>query len=600
MNSSSVDPVRLALVQSQLDHIARMMGRVMERTARSPIFSESHDFSCFITDARGNLLSVADGIPIHTGGGGFAVRKLLELIADIGPGDVFLSSDPYEAGGNHLPDWTVMRPVFHADALVAFTCNRAHQSDIGGGAPGTYNPAATEIFHEGIRLPPLCIVKGGHERSDVWHLLRLNSRTPELLDGDLRAMVGSTAIGARELLRIFAELGSEAVLASFSGVMDYAEARMRAALAAIPDGEYVGEDVSFSDCFEDREVMVAVRVRKDATGLTFDFAGTSPQIRGFKNSSLANTVAACAMATLAFLKPDVPRNGGTLRLLDVKAPLGSLVNARAPAPMTMNTSHCAFEIINAIWKALAQARPEWAIGGWGKTVHCVSSGLRPGTDARFILYHWHAYPAAGAVAERDGFHTMGGVNTLGGLVLPNVETYERTYPIRIQRYEIRTDSAGAGARRGGAGIHYRAEMLTEADYSFRGEGLGAPTGFGVNGGGSGAAGALAVELAGTLDTDSPASTPLADASRSPTAASPPEALPRYGLRHLPPLSIEILSPGGGGWGHPFERPLERVLADVRDAVVSPTAARELYGVVVHEDLRGIDAAATASLRKRRS
>ncbi|MEP7245320.1 MAG: hydantoinase B/oxoprolinase family protein [Gammaproteobacteria bacterium] len=587
MSNPRVDPVRLALVQSQLDHIARMMGRVMERTARSPIFSESHDFSCFLTDASGDLLSVADGIPIHTGGGGFAVRKLLELAgADMEPGDVFLSNDPYEAGGNHLPDWTVMRPVFRDAALVAFTCNRAHQSDIGGGAAGTYNPAATEIFHEGIRLPPLRIISRGREHADLWHLLRLNSRTPELLDGDLRAMVGSTAIGERELLRIFADIGIDAALASFADVMDYAEARMGAALAGIPDGEYVAEDVSFSDCFEDREVRVAVRVRKDATGLTFDFEGTSPQIRGFKNSSLANTVAACAMATLAFLKPDVPRNEGTLRLLTVKAPLGSLVNARAPAPMTMNTAHCAFEIINAVWKALAQARPEWAIGGWGKTVHCISSGLQPGTAARFILYHWHAYGAAGATAERDGFHTIGGVNTLGGLVLPNVETYERLYPIHVEQYEIRTDAAGAGACRGGAGIQYRARMLTEADYSFRGEGLGTPSGFGVNGGGAGAAGSL------TIETYEAAATSGSTPSSAPTSVD----VPRYGLRHLPPLAIEILSPGGGGWGDPFRRPPERVLADVRDGTVSRAAARALYGVAVNEDLRSIDAAATSRLR----
>jgi N-methylhydantoinase B len=571
------DPLRLALVQNQLDHIARMMGRVMERTARSPIFSESHDFSCFLADARGNLLSVADGIPIHTGGGGFAIRKLLELLGtEMEPGDVFLSSDPYEGGGNHLPDWTIMRPVYHGGTLVAFACNRAHQSDIGGGAPGTYNPAATEIFHEGIRLPPLRIISRGRELADLWHLLRLNSRTPDLLDGDLRAMVGSTAIGERELLRIFSEIGKDAALESFDDVMDYAEARMRAALEEIPDGVYAAEDVSWSDCFEEREVKVAVRIRKDGAGLTFDFTGTSPQIRGFKNSSLANTVSACAMATLAFLKPAVPRNEGTLRLLHVRAPEGSLVNARPPAPMTMNTSHSAFEIINAIWKALAQARPQWAIGGWGKTVHCISSGLHPQSASRFILYHWHAYPAAGAVAERDGFHTLGGVNTLGGLVLPNVESYERLYPMRILCYEIREDSAGAGTRRGGAGVHYRAQMLTEADYSFRGEGLGAPTGFGVNGGTAGAAGSL--ELQGT-DT------------------SPLHSPPRYGLQRLPPLTLDISSPGGGGWGNPFERLPEHVLADVRDGIVSREAARLLYGVVIREDLQAIDALATARLRE---
>jgi N-methylhydantoinase B len=573
------NPVRLALVQSQLDHIARMMGRVMERTARSTIFSESHDFSCFITDAAGNLLSVADGIPIHTGGGGFAVRKLLELRgADLRPADVWLASDPYEGGGNHLPDWTAMRPVFRDGRLVAFTCNRAHQSDIGGGAAGTYNPAATEIFHEGIRLPPVKIVSGGEERADLWHLLRLNSRTPELLDGDLRAMVGSTAIGERELARMFDEVGLEAALASFEGMLDYGEARMREALAGIPDGEYAGEDLSFSDCFEEREIKIAVRIRKDHRGLTFDFGGTSPQIRGFKNSSIANTTAACAMATLAFLEPQVPRNEGTLRLLHIIAPAGTMVNAVSPAPMTMNTSHCAFEIINAVWKALAGARPEWAIGGWGKTVHCISSGLQPGTDRRFILYHWHAYPAAGAVAERDGFHTIGGVNTLGGLTLPNVETYERLYPIRVLQYEMRMDSAGAGTRRGGAGVHYRAQMLVAGDYSFRGEGLGAPSGFGVNGGVAGGAGRLSIVLA---DGESDAL-----------------EMPRYGLRRLPPLTLEILSPGGGGWGDPCKRPPEEVLADVRAEIISIEAAKREYGVALNEAGTAVDVLETQLLRAR--
>jgi N-methylhydantoinase B len=263
--------------------------------------------------------------------------------------------------------------------------------------------------------------------------------------------------------------------------------------------------------------------------------------------------------------------------------------------MTMNTTHCAFEIINAVWKALAQARPDWAIGGWGKTVHCISSGLQPGTATRFILYHWHAYPGAGAVAGRDGFHTIGGVNTLGGLVLPNVETYERTYPIYILRYEIRTDAAGAGTRRGGAGIHYRAQILTDADYSFRGEGLGLPTGFGVNGGMDGAAGSLDITLGHAIGFSSSG----IDAEfGTPGTTTPSEAtvVPRYGVRQLPSLCIDILSPGGGGWGDPLHRPPEQVLADVRDGVVSPTAARLVYGVALQDDMRAVDAAETARLR----
>ena len=202
--SPALDPVTLALVQNRLDHISHQMGWVMTRTARSPIFSQSHDFSCFIADARGTLISQADGIPIHTGGGGFAVRAILrDFMGMIEPEDVFLLNDPYTAGGNHLPDWVIARPVIVTGKLVAFACNRAHQADIGGGAAGTYNSAATEIFHEGIRLPVLKLIeggpKGGKVRDDLWRLLLLNTRLPEALDGDLRAMIGSTRIGAERL-----------------------------------------------------------------------------------------------------------------------------------------------------------------------------------------------------------------------------------------------------------------------------------------------------------------------------------------------------------------------------------------------------------------
>ncbi len=192
-----LDPVRVAVVQARLDHLCRRMGWVMTRTARSPIFSQSHDFSCFATDRNGVLVSTADGIPIHTGGGGFAVRAILDRCRpgdadlDLADGDVYLLNDPYTAGGNHLPDWVVARPVFVDGTLVAFCCNRAHQSDIGGGAAGTYNPEATEIYHEGLRLPVLRLIERGRVRTDLWELLLLNSRTPELLDGDLRAMLGS-------------------------------------------------------------------------------------------------------------------------------------------------------------------------------------------------------------------------------------------------------------------------------------------------------------------------------------------------------------------------------------------------------------------------
>ena len=220
--SITLDPVVLALMQNRLDQISRHMGWVMTRTARSTIFSQSHDFSCYITTPDGTLVANADGIPIHTGGGGFAVRALLGRFGGrMQPGDVFILSDPYVAGGNHLPDWVIGRPIWVDGAagepvIAGFCCNRAHQSDIGGGLAGTYNPEATEIWHEGIRLPVMKLVDRGEVRDDVWEMLLINSRTPELLDGDLRAMLGSTQIGAERVTALVDELG----VASYLNYLD--------------------------------------------------------------------------------------------------------------------------------------------------------------------------------------------------------------------------------------------------------------------------------------------------------------------------------------------------------------------------------------------
>jgi N-methylhydantoinase B len=378
-----VDPIQLSLTQHRLDHISRHMGWVMERTERSPIFSQSHDFSCFITDAAGTLVSNADGIPIHTGGGGFAVRALLGVFGgdvhhdgDIADGDVFLLNDPYAAGGNHLPDWVIARPVFSPvppdgagasgePQLVAFCCNRAHQSDIGGGAAGTYNPEATEIFHEGLRLPPVRLVERGRRRDDLWSLLLLNVRTPEKLDGDLRAMLGSTRIGAERIVQLVTEAGVDGTEALFAAICDHAERRFRQAISELADGRYEATESTDNDCFDEITTTIRVAVEIVGDAMTVDFTGTDPQMRGFKNSSVANTYSAVYLAVAAFLEPDLPRNEGAFRAVRVIAPEGTVVNARPPAPMTMNPVYVAHEIVHAVWKALARAAPDRALGGWG-------------------------------------------------------------------------------------------------------------------------------------------------------------------------------------------------------------------------------------------
>ncbi len=572
------DPVILALMQKRLDQVSKHMGWVMTRTARSPIFSQSHDFSCFITDPQGTLIANADGIPIHTGGGGFAVRALLrDFGGRIFPEDVFVLSDPYVAGGNHLPDWVIARPIFldGTDRLAGFCCNRAHQSDIGGGLAGTYNPEATEIWHEGIRLPVLKLIDRGTVRDDLWKLLLINSRTADLLDGDLRAMLGSTEVGARRVAALVGELGVESYFEHLAGVLDHADARMRQEITALPDGVYLGEDRTDNDCFSKVDVAVKVRMTVQGDRLTIDFSGSSPQMKGFKNSSVANTWSAVYMALSSFFDTSIPRNEGTYRCVTIIAPEGSVVNARPPAPMTMNTVFVAHEIIHAVWRALASAAPDRACAGWSKTTHNHITARNP-DGGSWVMYQWHAMGSPGATAERDGFPQMGHLNSLGGLDLPNLEFHEQLFPVRYRRWEMREDAGGPGLRRGGTGMHYEADILVPCTWSFRAEGLDTPSGYGVEGGAFGAVGEQWIE-------------PEAGDRFIP---------PKYGVRHLAPARIIGLTPGGGGWGDPFTRAPDLVLRDVWDGVVSRAAAEREYGVAVSADGVGVDLARTEVLRAR--
>jgi N-methylhydantoinase B len=570
----TIDPVTLAVTQNRLDHITQQMGWVMLRTARSPIFSQSHDFSCFIATASGEVIAQADGIPIHTGSGGFAIRALLNVFgATIAPEDVFLLNDPYLAGGNHLPDWVIARPAFHAGQLVGFACNRAHQADIGGGAAGTYNPEATEIYHEGIRIPPMRLVEKGRVREDLWSMLLANSRASEALDGDLSAMLGSTRIGLDGIENIAAQHGLDATRTIFEGMLDSADRAQRKAFAHLKAGEYTGEDYSDNDCFDAADVWVKVKLTFDGEGAAVvDFTGSSPQVKGFKNSSLANTTSAVSVAIASFFDPELPNNEGRFRSIRIIAPAGTIVNPVEPAPLTMCTTFCAHEIIHALWQALAKADPARACAGWGKNIFGVTSGVNEG--GRYVLYHANAACGAGAVDGRDGFNSIGHLASLGGFVLPNIEIYEAQFPVLYGKQEFRVDTGGAGKYRGGTGVDYQVTVFGEASYSFRGEGLRYVSSYGVHGGSAGAAGEMMIAL--------------------PSGETTPA--PKYGIRHYVDAQVTAASPGGGGWGHPFDREPELVLRDVRDGVVSVSSARNVYGVALTNDARAVDRAATERLR----
>ena len=404
--------------------------------------------------------------------------------------------------------------------------------------------------------------------------LLINCRTPELLDGDLLAMIGSTRIGGERVAGLVNELGGPAFHRYLDGVLGHADRRMRLAVADLPDGIYFGEDHSDNDCFVETDIAVKVTLTVRGDEMVVDFNGTDPQIEGFKNSSLANTYSSVYLAISSFFDTSIPRNEGTYRGVTIVAPEGSIVNALPPAPMTMNTVYVAHEIVIAVWQALAQADPSRACAAWSKTMHGHVAGRRD-DGTTWVMYHWHAMGTPGATAERDGFAQMGHLISLGGLDIPNLEFHEQSFAVRYIQHEQRMDNAGPGLRRGGTGVRYVADVLEPAIWSFRAEGLGSVSGHGVRGGGDGGIGNEWIE-------------PVGDERFIP---------PKYGVKRLTsPARMIAETPGGGGWGDPFARDPQLVLNDVRDGVISVGTAARDYGVVISNDGRSVDDSGTNSLR----
>ncbi len=265
------------------------------------------------------------------------------------------------------------------------------------------------------------------------------------------------------------------------------------------------------------------------------------------------------MGLISFFDPDLPRNEGTFRNVELIAPLGSIVNARPPAPLTMNTVIPAHEIVHLIWRCLSQADPSRALAGWGKNIFCVTAAS-PGADEPFVMYHWSAAAGGGATDERDGFNQIGHLIALGGLTLPETEFVEQQYPVRVVEQSFRCDGGGPGRFRGGTGIDYVVDVLAPARWSFRGEGLGASTGYGIAGGLDGAGGVMSIGARG-----------------GGLASAEDFVVPKYGLASFGPVRLRASSPGGGGYGDPLQRDRALVARDVADGVVSLTAAREHYG-----------------------
>jgi N-methylhydantoinase B len=524
------------------------MGEVMLRTAYSQVINSSRDFSTSIFDGKGQLVAQAEHIPIHVGALGASVEAVCNAFAQqIEPGDLFVLNDPYH-GGSHLPDVTILKPVFVAEQIAFWAVTRAHHSDIGGGAHGGYNPSATEIWQEGLRIPPLKLRERGVVREDLLQFLAINVRHSRDFLGDLDAMIGSVNVAQRRLTRLVSEYGLPVLDDVVREILDGAQRSTEACIGTWRDGVFAGESALDGDGHGAVDVTVRATVTKTGGRIKVDLSDSDLQVRGFINSSLPNTVSAVRMAVAYLVDADIPRNEGTFRTMEIVTKLGTIVNPRPPAAVGMCTAHCAQEIAEAVILALRQSCPDRVVAGWSKRFRTALRGVDPRTSKPFIWHLFHARGGGGASPAGDGWPLAGGIYTGGGVKFGSVEVTESRVPVLFQRHEFRPDSGGSGKYRGGLGaiLELRLETAEPVYANTAGDGVRhAP--YGLFGG---AAGAVHFNRLIQDGTEQVLTTRQTD------------------LLMQPGSVLVVESSGGGGYGNPAERPGHLRDADVRDGLVT--------------------------------
>jgi N-methylhydantoinase B len=455
--SARVHPVTLEVVRNALYAIAEEMSVILMRSARSPLLKEAGDLSSALTDAQGRLIAQGRDIPIHLGVMGFTVKEFLRRVpADrLREGDVWFLNLP-EVGGNHLPDVKAIRPVFAGGRLLAFAINLAHWADIGGAVPGSYVPWATECYQEGLRISPTRLFSAAgpdHEKID---LIVSNLRGRDERAGDIFAQFAANDVAARRLGELAARYGPDTLADCFEALHAASEAEMRAAIRAIPDGEWTGQDFLDDDGVDDRPLPIRVRVTVRGEEAWFDFAGSAPQARGPVNTTRFIACSAVYYAMKALIAPEVPPNDGCYRPLHVVVPPRSILDPDPDRPVVGGNHETSQRIVDAIFKALAPALPDRITAGGPTTSGVMIFGSRA-PDGRWAIFYEVHGGGEGAMAARDGasairVHMSNVMNT-------PTEVIEAEYPIRVEEHALRVGSAGDGRHRGGLGFRRAYRVL---------------------------------------------------------------------------------------------------------------------------------------------
>ena len=522
MNGAGEDPILLEVYKSLLTAAAEEMGAALQQSAFSPNIKERRDFSCALFDADGRMTAQAAHIPVHLGAMPLSVRACMDAHA-FEPGDAVLLNDPYE-GGTHLPDITLVTPVFLPGETrpFAFAASRAHHADVGGMSPGSM-PLSREIYQEGLIIPPIKIMERGKRSEGLWKLLLANTRTPNEREGDLNAQFAANHIGAERLKAIVKRRGKQETADYMDGLLRYSERMTRALIADLPDGVYEYEDHMDGDGVDPEPVRIAVSIAVKGGEAAADFSGSPPQRIGNVNAVEAIAVSAAHYAFLSLLAPNMPVNAGSCAPIAVNAPIGTVVNARRPAAVAAGNVETSQRIVDALLGALAKALPtQTPAASQGSMNNLTVGGIDPRTGKPYAYYETIGGGAGAGPASPgvDAVHTHM-TNTMN----TPVEALEYAYPFRVIEYSVRVGSGGEGQYRGGNGVVREIELLADASATLLAESRKrAP--YGLNGGQPGKPGEDDL-IRGGKKTRIPGKTQLA-------------------LKKGDRLRIE--TPGGGGYG----------------------------------------------------
>ncbi len=556
----SLDPVTLAVLKGRLEQIADEMDATLYRSAFNPIIAEARDacHGLYHAETGATLVQGTKGLPIFVGAMSFAVQAVIRRVqagTGLEPGDTFIFNDPYE-GGTHLNDFRLVRPVFREGKLFCWLASVGHWLDIGGNVPGSYNPRATESHQEGVRIPPVKLIRAGVMQQDILDILAANSRVPQSNWGDLNGQLNALDLGERRLLQLLEEHGDAKLEEALAALTDRAAALMEAEIRTLPEGRYSFEDYLDNDGVVDERLTIALDMEVRDGRMLLDFSRSSPACLGPINISRATSVAACYVA-LKHAFPDVPANAGVLRPIEFLISDQTLLGAGAPRPMAGYTETI-LRLIGVILGALGKATPERATAAPFGTINALSLSGQRADGTRWVMFSFFG-GGFGGNPETDGLHHAN--NPISTATIPPAEILEAAYPVMFTQWALRDGSGGPGLHRGGVGAVYEIEALSPGitEVALLGErGRYAP--FGVSGGRDGALNRFAWQTETGWET-------------------PPMASKVVGVKIQAGQRVRLESPGGGGWGNPMQRSREAVARDIRLGFVSAEAAARDYGYV---------------------